>query len=451
MKGRFVSKMPNENQREIKSFQEAIIEAKRCLQCPKPMCRTGCPVENDIPSFIFALSKGNIGEAIEIIQRRSNLPAICGRICPHEEQCEAKCILAKKGEAIRIGELERFVADIANEMELDSYEREERKGKIAVVGSGPAGITVAQDLAKAGFAVTVFESQSELGGVLTYGIPEFRLPKEMVRRETRKLEKLGVEIQTNVTIGEPFSMDDLLANGYDAVFLGTGSSAPTYLNIPGQELKGIFSAMDFLSGVELLAQGRCKDEEVAVQPGDSVIVVGGGNVAIDAARAAIRRGAKNVTVVYRRTIEEMPALLSEYEHAVAEGVVFSWLTNPVAYLGNESLERVQVCQMVLNEDRKPVATDEVWELEADKILLAVGQSPNDQSFVDDQDIQRDPCGYLIVQDEPYGMTSKRGVFACGDVVHGPATVVLAMKEGKKVAKGIADYIHAVQLLEKLEK
>lgn len=443
--------MPNDSQRAIKSFQEAVAEARRCLQCPKPMCRTGCPVENDIPSFIHALSKGNIGEAISIIHQRSNLPAVCGRICPHEEQCEAKCILGKKGEAIRIGELERFVADIANEMELDLYKTEMQNGKVAVVGSGPAGITVAQDLARVGFSVTMFESQSEPGGVLLYGIPEFRLPKEIVRRETQKLQKLGIEIKADTTIGEQISLDHLLSEGYDAVFVGTGSSAPTYLNIPGQNLSGIVSAMDFLTSVELLSEGRCKEENVTVQPGDAVIVVGGGNVAIDSARTALRRGAKNVTVVYRRTIDEMPALRSEYEHAVSEGVVFSWLTNPVAYLGHERLERVKVCRMVLNEECKPVATDETWEIEADKILLAVGQCPNDKAFAEINGIETDHCGYLVVREHPYGMTSKRGVFACGDVVHGPATVVLAMREGKKVAKGITEYIHAMHLMENLKK
>lgn len=440
--------MPNK-EREIKSFSEAVEEARRCLQCARPLCRTGCPIENDIPTFIKALRKGNVGEASEIISARSNLPAICGRVCPHEHQCEASCILAKKGEGIRIGELERFVADMSNELILDDFNVTKRDGRVAVIGGGPAGITVAGDLAKMGFSVTIFESQYEAGGVLVYGIPEFRLPKSIVRREVAKLTRLGVEIRTQTMIGEDITIDQLLSQGFDAVFIGTGTALPSILDIPGKDLPGVVTAMYLLSSVALVASGQASANDIPVQKGDRVVVVGGGNVAIDAARTAIRQGAKKVTVVYRRTQKEMPALPSEYEHAVAEGVEFSWLSDPVAYYGSGRVQAVKVRKMELTEEGKLQPTEESWEIVADKVLLAVGQRPSARIISSTEGIETDSSGYVITRERPFGMTTRPGIFACGDVVHGPATVVLAMKEAKKAALGIASYIEAIKLVAEL--
>lgn len=436
-------------QREIRTFSEAVEEARRCLQCARPLCRTGCPIENDIPDFIRALRKGNVGEASEIISAKSNLPAICGRVCPHEHQCEANCILAKKGEGIRIGELERFVADMSNELILDDFKVTKREGKVAVIGGGPAGITVAGDLAKLGFSVTIFESQYEAGGVLVYGIPEFRLPKSIVRREVAKLTRLGVEICTQTMVGKDITIDEILAQGFDAVFIGTGTALPSILDIPGKDLPGVVTAMYLLSSVALVASGQASASDIPVQEGDRVVVVGGGNVAIDAARTATRQGAKKVTVVYRRTINEMPALRSEYEEAVAEGVEFSWLSDPVAYFGSGRVQAVKVRKMELTDEGKLQPTEESWEIVADKVLLAVGQRPSARIISTTEGIETDSSGYVITRERPFGMTTRPGIFACGDVVHGPATVVLAMKEAKKVAAGIASYIEAIKLVAEL--
>jgi NADPH-dependent glutamate synthase beta chain and related oxidoreductases len=441
--------MTIESKREIQTFLEAILEARRCLQCPRPLCQTGCPIENDIPAFNRALAKGNIGEAMDVISKRSNLPAICGRVCPHEEQCEGNCVLAKKGEAIRIGELERFIADMGNDLIAENLKISKREDKIAIIGAGPAGITVAGDLALLGFSVTVFESQVEPGGVLMYGIPGFRLSKDIVRREIEKLVKLGVEIRTEVSVGKDITIDEIFSQGFAAVFIGTGTDSSSILNIPGKDLPGVATAMNLLTSVALSNSGHLSAEEVPVQTGDKVIVVGGGNVAIDAARTAVRLGAEHVRIVYRRTMNEMPAFRSEYEHAVAEGVEFSWLTNPVAYSGNGYLTAVEVQKMALDESGKPVPTDETFEIAVDKLFLAVGQKPSTDIMETIHGIETDKSGCLITREHPYGMTGCKGVFACGDVVHGPATVVLAMKEGKKVAKSIAAYIDAVKLVAEL--
>lgn len=437
---------PSEKRKEIQTFTDAVTEARRCLQCARPMCRTGCPIENDIPQFIKALAHGNIGEASQIISARSNLPAICGRVCPHEQQCEASCILNHKGAGIRIGELEKFIADLSNELVLDSIKIDPREGRIAVIGSGPAGITVAGDLAKMGFSVTIFESQLEPGGVLIYGIPEFRLANDIVRREIAKLSRLGVEIRTQTMVGKDVTIEGMLEDGFDAVFIGTGTALPKEIDIAGKELAGITTATYFLGNVVLANDGHLSANEIPVQKGEKVVVVGAGNVAIDAARTAIRQGAEKVTVVYRRTVNEITALPSEYEHALEEGVEFRWLSAPNAYIGTDRVTAVRVEKMEINPEGKLVSTGAFEDIPADTVLLAVGQRPAARIVTTTKGIEVDESGYVITRERPFGMTTRSGVFACGDVVHGPATVVLAMKEAKKVASGIASYVEAIKLV-----
>lgn len=426
--------------------KEAISEAKRCLNCPKPLCRTGCPIENDIPNFINALSKGNIGEASKIIATRSNLPAVCGRVCPHEKQCEAACILAKKGKEIKIGKLERFIADFDAEMEISPpVKRGLAKGKVAVIGSGPAGLTVAGDLAKLGFSVTVFEAEPEAGGVLMYGIPNFRLNKDVVRREVRRIESLGVEIKTQILVGRDITVDDMFKDGFDAIFIGTGTALAKELDLPGKNLPGVMQAIYFLRTIVLANAKSINPAEIPVNAGDRVVVIGAGNVAMDAARSALRFGAEQVTIVYRRGEDSMTALKSEYEDAKAEGVQFHWFLGPVKYLGEEKLTGLECDRYVQNENGLECIGQEI--IAADKVILAVGQRPASRIVSTTTGIDVNPNGFLIIKDKPYGMSSKVGVFAGGDVVHEPATVVLAMKEAKKVAAGIALYVEAKRLMQ----
>lgn len=445
---------------------QAIQESRRCLNCARPLCRTGCPIENNIPAFIRALSEGNIGMAYEIISERSNLPAICGRVCPHERQCEAHCILTKKKCGIEIGSLEMFIADFAHQNDLKpAHPSSKLRGKVAVIGSGPAGLTVAGDLAKMDFDVTIFEAQSEPGGVLLFGIPEFRLQKDVVRREITELQHIGVEIKTNQLAGVDFTVDDLFAQGYDAIFMGTGTSLPRTLDIPGKELSGILTATYFLRTVVLADEGKLDASETILHTGDNVVVVGAGNVAMDAARTAVRRGAINVTIVYHKSEAEVSAFPSEYEAAVAEGVQFKFLSQPIAYFNKKQMRAVNKVR------RQSTATDETtlagllvqniaktaegkFEAEGgqevlpcDCVILAVGQKPAARIVSTTKGIQVDERGFVITRERPYGMTTRAGVFSSGDVVHGPATVVLAMKESKKVAAGIAQYIDAKKLLE----
>lgn len=445
---------------------QAIQESRRCLNCARPLCRTGCPIENNIPAFIRALSEGNIGMAYEIISERSNLPAICGRVCPHERQCEAHCVLTKKKCGIEIGSLEMFIADFAHQNDLKpAHPSSKLRGKVAVIGSGPAGLTVAGDLAKMDFDVTIFEAQSEPGGVLLFGIPEFRLQKDVVRREITELQHIGVEIKTNQLAGVDFTVDDLFAQGYDAIFMGTGTSLPRTLDIPGKELSGILTATYFLRTVVLADEGKLDASETILHTGDNVVVVGAGNVAMDAARTAVRRGAKNVTIVYHKSEAEVSAFPSEYEAAVAEGVQFKFLSQPIAYFNKKQMRAVNKVR------RQSTATDETtlagllvqniaktaegkFEAEGgqevlpcDCVILAVGQKPAARIVSTTKGIQVDARGFVITRERPYGMTTRAGVFSSGDVVHGPATVVLAMKESKKVAAGIAQYIDAKKLLE----
>ena len=450
----------------IMTTVEAIQEARRCLNCARPMCRTGCPIENNIPAFIRALSEGNIGMAYEIISERSNLPAICGRVCPHERQCEAHCVLTKKKCGLEIGSLEMFIADFAHKNDLKpAHPSSKLRGKVAVIGSGPAGLTVAGDLAKMDFDVTIFEAQSEPGGVLLFGIPEFRLQKDVVRREITELQHIGVEIKTNQLAGVDFTVDDLFAQGYDAIFMGTGTSLPRALDIPGKELSGILTATYFLRMVVLANEGKLDASETLLHTGDNVIVVGAGNVAMDAARTAVRRGAKNVTIVYHKTDAEVSAFPSEYEAAVAEGVQFKFLSQPIAYFNKKQMRAVNkvrrqataadettlagllVQNIVKTAEGKFVAEGGQEVLPCDCVILAVGQKPAARIVSTTKGIQVDERGFVITRERPYGMTTRAGVFSSGDVVHGPATVVLAMKESKKVAAGIAQYIDAKKLLE----
>ena len=428
--------------------KEAIAEAKRCLSCAKPQCKLGCPIDNDIPSFIAALAAGNVGEAYSIIARKSNLPAVCGRVCPHEKQCEGSCVLARAGKEIQIGKLERFIADFDAEMNLSKMTmRKESDGKIAVIGSGPAGLTVAGDLAKDGFFVTVYDSQPEFGGVLMYGIPEFRLNKDVVRREVQKIAKLGVQFHNNIMVGPDMTVDTMFAEGFDAIFIGSGTALPRTLNIPGNDLGGVVQATYFLRTVQLALSGKLDPSEVVVSKGDKVVVVGAGNVAMDAARSALRLGASEVTVTFLRVEQDITALRSEYEEALHEGVKFRWLTKPSSFVGSTQVEAMEYVDTFIDEKGDLQDTDSVGRMPADVVILAIGQKPAARIVSTTKGIEVAENGYVITRERPYGMTTRAGVFAGGDVVHEPATVVLAMREAKKVAQGISEYVRAKKLLE----
>lgn len=419
------------------TVSEAVLEARRCLKCPKPLCKTGCPIENDIPQFNQALSQGNMGEAYRIISQKSNLPAICGRVCPHENQCEGHCVLAKTGKGIKIGRIERFIADFYSENQLSSEKLVPKtQGKVAVIGSGPAGLTVAGDLARKGFNVVVYENEGEPGGVLLYGIPDFRLPKEIVRRETKNIEALGVTFVCNTMVGKDITIDKMFEEGFDAVFIGTGTAIAKGLGIPGEDLKGVIQSSYLLRMNRLYRDGNVGIEEVPVEEGDEVVVIGAGNVAMDACRTAVMLKAKKVTCAYRKTIEFMKAARAEYDGCVKDGVEFAWEHAPLEVIGENG--KVTGLKVTTPEGEKVIPCN--------KVLMAVGSKPAGRVIASTQGIDADESGYVITQQKPYGMTTKKGVFAGGDVVHKPATVVLAMKEAKKVAQGIADYIEARKLL-----
>ncbi|MBQ9605155.1 MAG: NAD(P)-dependent oxidoreductase, partial [Firmicutes bacterium] len=410
----------------------------RCLHCKKPMCQTGCPIENDIPDFIHALSNGNLGEARQILAEKTNLPAVCGRVCPHETQCQGHCVLNKKGDPIKIGKLEQFIADFDAEMNLTRENIPPKtRGNVAVIGSGPAGLTVAGDLAHMGFNVTVYEAESEPGGVLLYGIPEFRLPKDVVRRETKRIAELGVSFINNVLVGDEITLDQMFERGFDAIFIGTGTALSKELNIPGKELTGVIQSHYFLRMVALYRSEELSRDEVPVAEGDNVLIIGAGNVAMDAARQSVRVGAKKVTVVYRSTFETISAAQIEYEGAVEDGVKFMWNSTPIEYVGDENGKLVGL--KVDHEGSELIVP-------ADKVLVAIGAKPARRIISTTKGIEVNENGYLITSEKPYGMTTLKGVFAGGDVVHQPATVVLAMKEAKKVVAGIAAYVDAVKLL-----
>ncbi len=420
------------------TMREAITESKRCLNCKKPMCKTGCPIENEIPDFINQLSKGNLGEARAILAKKTNLPAVCGRVCPHEKQCEGHCVLGKKGNPIRIGKLEQFIADFDADMNLTRENIPPKtRGKVAVIGSGPAGLTVAGDLALQGFSVVVYESESEPGGILLYGIPQFRLPKDVVRRETKRIEELGVHFINNCIVGNDITIDQIFERGFDAIFIGTGTALARELNIPGKEFAGVVQSNYFLRMVTMYNDGKINKQEVSVTEGDNVLVIGAGNVAMDASRTALRMGAKNVTVVYRSTPDTITASKIEYDGAVTDGVKFMWETTPIEYMGRDG----KIIGL-----KADCAGSEII-IPADKILLAIGSKPARRIISTTKGIDVNEAGYVITKERPYGMTTLKGVFAGGDVVHQPATVVLAMKEAKKVVAGISAYVDAKKLLE----
>lgn len=424
---------------KLQELKFAIQEANRCLNCKHPKCQEGCPISNDIPEFIAALGRGDIGEARKVIARKSNLPAICGRVCAHELQCEGHCVLAKTGKTIPIGMLERCIADFAFDMELPLDKvLQKTQGRVAVIGSGPAGLTVAGDLAKLGFDVTVFEALAEPGGVLLYGIPSFRLSKKIVRREIQTIEALGVKFTNNCVVGTTITVDDMFAQGFDAIFIGTGTAIARELDIPGNDLAGIVQSSYLLRTSYLHRSGQVDRTEVLVQENERVLVIGAGNVGMDAARTAMRLGAASVTVLSRTDIENMPALESEYEAARADGVQFVWEVTPTAYEGKDGKLTGLVLQTA--EGKQQV-------MQADKVLLAIGSRPANRIVSTTHGIETDHGGYVTIKERPYGMTTRKGVFAGGDVVHQPASVVLAMREAKKVAAGIAEYVNAVKLLQ----
>jgi len=420
------------------SPKEAFEEAKRCLNCKKPLCVTGCPIEHDIPGFIFQLSTGNVGSAMQIINEKSNLPSICGRVCPHEKQCEGHCILNKKDNPIRIGKLERFIADFDSEMGLIHEKLAPKtRGKVAVIGSGPAGLTVAGDLARLGFNVVIYEGEGELGGVLMFGIPHYRLPKDIVKREIDKIAGLGVTFIMNCMVGKDLTVDEMFDRGFDAVFIGTGTAIPKALDIPGSDLIGVVQSSYFLRTVSLYNNKSLGKREVPVKTGDSVGIIGGGNVAMDAARTALRIGAKSVTIYYHKTENDIPALQTEYNEAVEEGVKFSWNSSVMELRG----EKNKLKEATISVDNNQM------DIQLDVLLLAVGSRPANRIVSTTQGIEVSDTGYVVTKERPYGMTTRKGVFAGGDVVHSPQTVVLAMREAKNVAKGMAQYIDAKKLME----
>ncbi|SFR68386.1 NADPH-dependent glutamate synthase [Anaeromicropila populeti] len=428
--------------------EEAMDEATRCLQCKNAKCIQGCPVSIDIPSFIGKVKEGDIAEAYQIISKYSALPAVCGRVCPQESQCESKCIRGIKGEPVSIGKLERFVADWARENGIKPNAPEATNGiKVAVIGSGPAGLTCAGDLAKAGYEVTIFEALHEAGGVLSYGIPEFRLPKQtVVASEIENVKSLGVKIETNVVIGKSTTIDELLQEeGFSAVFVGSGAGLPKFMNIPGENANGVFSANEYLTRNNLM---KAFDESYAtpIKGGNKVAVVGGGNVAMDAARTALRLGAE-VHIIYRRGESELPARVEEVHHAKEEGIIFDLLTNPKEIIVNEDgwVSGIKVVDMELGEPdasgrRSPVEkAGSEHIIDVDTVIMSLGTSPNPliSSTTDGLEVNKWQC---IMADEANGATSKEGVFAGGDAVTGAATVILAMGAGKAAAKGIEEFL-----------
>ena len=423
--------------------EQAIDEANRCLNCKHKPCVGGCPMAIDIPAFINEIKNGDFEAAYQIINRDSSLPAVCGRVCPQETQCAQKCVRGIKGEPVAIGRLERFVADWHNAHATEAPVKPESNGhKVAVIGSGPSGLTCAGDLDKKGYEVTVFEALHTAGGVLVYGIPEFRLPKEIVRREIEGLKAIGVEIQTNMVIGKILSIDELFELGYEAVFIGSGAGLPRFMRIPGENLKGVYSANEFLTRVNLMKAYR-KDNPTPIQQARRVAVVGGGNVAMDAARCAKRLGADEVYIVYRRGMTELPARAEEVEHAMEEGVIFKLLNNPVEIIGdeNKNVTGMKCVEMTLGEPdasgrRRPVVKpDSEFVLDVDCVIMAIGTSPNPLIKSTTEGLETEKWGGIIA-DEETGKTSREHVYAGGDAVTGAATVILAMGAGKAAAKAI---------------
>lgn len=429
--------------------EQAVLEAKRCIQCKNPLCIGGCPVNIDIPWFIRLVAEGKFIEAARKIKETNGLPAVCGRVCPQEDQCEKVCVIGKKGEPVSIGRLERFAAD---------YEREHSEVAIpvipkwtgktaAVVGAGPAGLTVAGDLIKKGHKVTVFEALHTAGGVLMYGIPEFRLPKKIVQAEVEYLKKMGVEIICNAVIGKLDTIDELLANGYDAVFIGTGAGLPVFMNIPGENLIGVYSANEYLTRVNLMRAYQFPEYDTPILDGKKVVVMGGGNTAMDAARTSIRLCHENVTIIYRRSKEEMPARIEEIHHGEEEGLRFMLLTNPIRFIGDGEgkLKEIECLKMELGEPDEsgrrrpvPIAGSE-FRVDADIAIVAIGNGANPLLPATTPDLKVNKWGNIIVNQDT-GRTNKKGVFSGGDIVRGGATVILAMGDGRRAANSIHEYL-----------
>ena len=428
--------------------EEAVQEASRCLNCKKPLCVTQCPVAINIPEFIQCVKNREFEQAAKIIAKSSALPAVCGRVCPQETQCEGKCVLGVKGDAVAIGKLERFVADWSRENNIDLSETKPKNGKkIAVVGSGPAGLTCAGDLAKLGYDVTIFEALHEAGGVLVYGIPEFRLPKDtVVKHEVENLKKLGVKIETNVIIGRTVNLDDLMnEEGFDAAFIGSGAGLPMFMGIPGENFNGVLSANEFLTRNNLM-KAYNDEYDTPIKVGKKVAIIGGGNVAMDAARTALRMGAES-HIVYRRSEQELPARAEEVHHAKEEGIIFDLLTNPVEILGDENgwVKGMKCIKMELGEPdasgrRKPVEIKgSEFVMDVDMVIMSLGTSPNPliSSTTKGLELNKKKC---IIADEETGLTTKERVYAGGDAVTGAATVILAMGAGKSAAKAIDEFL-----------
>ncbi len=445
------------------THEMALDEAFRCLDCPKPACVSGCPVHIDIPRFIAKVREDDIEGANKVLLEASSLSSICGRVCPQESQCEKNCLRGKMpirekdetgkmvikgyGEAVAIGRLERYVADYAREHNLVEFKETPKNGhKVAVVGSGPSGLTCAGDLAKLGYDVTIFEALHVAGGVLSYGIPEFRLPKDLVKKECANLEKMGVEIKTNEVIGKIHSIDELMDDGYEAVFVGSGAGLPRFMGIPGEDLNGVLSANEFLTRINLMKAYK-DDSDTPIVHGKKVAVIGGGNVAMDAARSALRLGAEKVYIVYRRSLEELPARKEEVEHAMEEGIEFKLLNNPIAILGDDkfNVKAMRCIKMELGEPdasgrRRPIAVaGSEFDLDVDVVIQSIGTSPNPLIKNTTKGLETNSHGCIITKDES-GETTKEGVFAGGDAVTGAATVILAMGAGKNAAAAIDKYI-----------
>ena len=452
-------KMPEqEPAARVKNFTEvptgytaetAIAEAKRCLQCKKPSCMAGCPVDVDIPGFIRLVSEGRFIEAALKLKETNALPAVCGRVCPQEDQCEKRCILGKKGEPVAVGRLERFAADFerqAGKIAIPAPAKPTGK-RVAVVGAGPSGLTIAGDLVKLGHDVTIFEALHKAGGVLVYGIPEFRLPKAIVEAEVDYLKKLGVKIETNAVIGRLKTVDELFAEGFDAVYLGVGAGAPVFMNIPGENLCGIYSANEYLTRSNLMKAYLFPKYDTPIVRGKNVAVIGGGNVAMDSVRTALRLGAENAYIIYRRTEVEMPARIEEVHHAKEEGVQFKLLTNPVEYIGNKEgwVTGVRCQRMELGEPdesgrRRPIPVKgSEFVIPVDTVVVAVGTMANPIVPATTPGLETNRLGYIVTKDAS-GRTSREGVYAGGDIVTGSATVILAMGAGKQAARAIHEYL-----------
>ena len=423
----------------------ALNEANRCLNCKTRPCVSGCPVGVRIPEFISAIKEGDIEKAYDIIKSTNSLPAVCGRVCPQETQCEAKCVRGIKGEPVAIGRLERYVADYAMKNINKPVEAAKPNGhKVAVLGAGPSGLTCAGDLAKKGYDVTIFEALHSAGGVLMYGIPEFRLPKEIVKKEIQNLKELGVKIETNMVIGKILSIDELFENGYEAVYISTGAGLPRFMNIEGEGLPGVYSANEFLTRVNLM-KAYLDDYDTPISKCKNVAVVGGGNVAMDAARSAKRLGAENVYIIYRRSQEEMPARKEEIHHAKEEGIIFKFLNNPVRIIEKEGkVSAIECVEMELGEAdesgrRRPIEKEgSNFNIEVDSVIVAIGNTSNPLIKSTTKELETNKRGCIIVDD--YLKTTKEGVYAGGDIVTGAATVILAMGAGKKAAESIDKYI-----------